>query len=126
MAQCPNCERHLSRFHRSRLQKLIYAEILRCGKCGFVSRRLHLFLRVAVMSHVSAYTRCVRCGTPHVVRAKKRDRMESLSNGLWSRVHQILGAPIYRCIGCRLQYYDWRPSRSQERRDTGHVTPASE
>jgi predicted nucleic acid-binding Zn ribbon protein len=107
MTQCPTCGQRLHRRHRKRLEKLFYTDIYLCRKCGgtFKVRRLlpHLNPRLA------PYTHCVRCGTFDVHRVVKRDRIDPVSNSPSTWVHRFTGAPLYKCIACRLQYYDWRP-----------------
>ena len=30
----------------------------------------------------------------------------------------VLGAPVNKCLACRLQYYDWRPPRTRDEKDS--------
>jgi len=108
MATCSSCGRHLIRTHRTRVQKLLFSDAFKCGKCGRRSYNLHPSLHVKSLFLFSRYTRCIACGNLDVHRLEKRDRIDSVSKRLVSRLMQLLGAPINRCAACRLQYYDWR------------------
>jgi hypothetical protein len=91
------------------LQKLFYSELSQCSKCGLRVKQPHPLLRTLTLRFLfSRYTQCVRCGTFHVQRSRKRDRIDSLSKTLYSLIQHILGAPLNKCVACRLQYYDWR------------------
>ena len=108
MPDCPSCGRHLAHAHRAGFQKFVYSDVFRCGRCGYRLSVQHAFLRVSVTFVFSRHTHCVRCGTPEVRRSVKRDRVDSVSNHPLSRILQLTGAPVNRCLRCRLQYYDWR------------------
>jgi hypothetical protein len=96
------------RTHRTSVQKLLYSDTFRCTKCG---RRLNQFrtLRSAMVTFAfSRHTHCIRCGTPHVHRLSKRDRIDSVSRHPLSLLFALIGAPLNKCSDCRLQYRDWR------------------
>ena len=108
MAQCPKCGRHLTRAHRKSFEKLVYTDIFRCASCGYRLGSQRPFLLATVKFVFSRQTHCIRCGTSHVQRSSKRDRIDSVSRNLLSRILYLSGAPVNKCIACRLQYYDWR------------------
>jgi uncharacterized protein with PIN domain len=108
MADCPNCGKHLTRTHRTAVQKLFYADVLRCTKCGNRLKRRHPFLNTSRAFFFSRRSHCIRCGTPNVDRLKKRDRIDSVSRHPASMLLALTGAPFNRCTSCRLQYHDWR------------------
>ena len=109
MPACPKCGKHLSRQHRTALQKLIYSEVLHCSRCArSIKHPYSVFNTFTGRFLFSRYSRCVRCGTVYVQRSAKRDRIDSLSGSLYSRIQHLLGAPLNKCVACRLQYYDWR------------------
>ena len=109
MPLCPNCGRDLTRRHRSLFQKVVYSDVFECRKSGLRPRVVHRFVRVNATYFFSRYTHCVRCGTARVHRSAKADRIDSVSKHVVSMVQRMSGAPVYRCVACRLQYYDWRP-----------------
>jgi predicted RNA-binding Zn-ribbon protein involved in translation (DUF1610 family) len=109
MPLCPHCGSDLTRRHRTLLQKFAYSDSFECRKCRSRRRVLHRFFRVNATVLFSRYTHCVRCGTARVHRSAKADRIDSVSKHVFSMVQHLSGAPVYRCIACRLQYYDWRP-----------------
>jgi hypothetical protein len=100
------------RTHRTTVQKLLYADVLRCTKCGTRMKRLHSNLDASVSFFFSRYSHCIRCGTPDVDRLKKQDRIDSVSRHPASMLLALTGAPFNRCSSCRLQYHDWRRPRS--------------
>jgi uncharacterized Zn finger protein len=109
MPSCPNCGTDLTRRHRTLPQKLVYSDAFQCRKCGLRRRIVHQVLRVNATFFLSRYTHCIRCGTPRVHRSAKADRIDSMSHHVVSLIQRLSGAPVNRCIACRLQYYDWRP-----------------
>jgi uncharacterized Zn finger protein len=109
MPLCPKCGGDLTRRHRTLLQKIAYSDAFECRKCGARQRVVHRFVRVNARFFFSRYTHCIRCGTPRVHRTAKADRIDSVSNHVVSLMQRLMGAPVNRCIACRLQYYDWRP-----------------
>jgi uncharacterized Zn finger protein len=109
MPECPTCARHLVRIHRARLERIWYVAVFRCPSCGFRVGSFHPFLFVNYSFIFSRHTRCIRCGSVYVHRALKRDPIEATSKHVFSWFWRTLGAPLNKCPGCRLQYYDWRP-----------------
>src|ERR1700681_625462 len=107
MAECPNCGKHLMRSHRTPAKKLLYADVLRCTKCGNRMKRLHSIVDASVSFFFSRYSHCIRCGTPDVDRLKKQDRIDSVSRHPASFLLALTGAPLNRCSSCRLQYNVW-------------------
>jgi hypothetical protein len=47
----------------------------------------------------------------------RRDHIDDMSYRPSSIIQRLLGGQLYHCIGCRLQFYDLRPRRSQVRTD---------
>ena len=111
MPHCPTCGRHLMRTHRSPVQKLVYTDLFRCTNCGYRVSWLRPIWRPRFRFIFSRYTHCIECGTDVVHRLTKRDRVDSVSRSFMSRILHLSGAPLNRCVACRLQYYDWRPTR---------------
>ena len=115
MPECPACGHHLIRMHRTTAEKLIYAELFRCAHCDLRLRQLRGRRNAKISFLFSRYTRCIRCGTQHVRRISKRDRVDSVSRGVVSTLLRLTGAPLNKCDACRLQYYDWRPLHAAPR-----------
>jgi hypothetical protein len=63
----------------------------------------------------SRHTVCVRCGTSRVQRLSRRDSVDSTSRHPFSALMRLFGAPLNRCQACRLQFYDWRPIRHEQK-----------
>jgi predicted RNA-binding Zn-ribbon protein involved in translation (DUF1610 family) len=109
MSPCPNCGLHMTRVHRSAMQKVLYRDVLACSRCRFRTKRLRIGVDVALTFYFSRFTHCIRCGSPRIERLSKRDVVDSMSRHPVSGVLRLTGAPIRRCPACRLQYCDWRP-----------------
>ncbi len=108
MSECPKCGRHLSRKHRRLVQKIVYSDVMSCSRCGYRVGRPHPFIRSNFTFLFSRHTHCINCGNTQVRRGSRRDRIDTVSNHLLSRVLRLFGAPVNKCPRCRLQYYDWR------------------
>jgi len=106
--QCPDCATHMMRTHRTLAQKLLYTDAFRCTKCGRRAYRRRLTRGPLFTFAFSSRSHCIRCGTPNVHRMKKRDRIDSMSRHPVSLMLALTGAPLNRCLSCRLQYRDWR------------------
>jgi hypothetical protein len=106
------------RTHRTFIEKVLYSDVFRCPACNNSVVRSRLLLGVHPRFLFSRYSHCVRCGTPNVHRSAKRDYIDSVTGGFLGRVQHVLGAPVNKCLACRLQYYDWRPPRTRDEKDS--------
>lgn len=109
MADCLTCGGRLERRHRSAMEKVLYAHVFECRQCHNRVRLTRRALRVGRLFLFSQHTCCPRCGSDDVKRESKRDRIDSASKHIVSRVQGWFGAPLNKCPACRLQYHDWRP-----------------
>jgi len=41
------------------------------------------------------------------------DRIDPMQTGLWNMIERMMGAHLYHCRFCRVQFYDRRPPASQ-------------
>jgi hypothetical protein len=96
------------RTHRTVVERVFYSDVFICPACNRSVARPRLILGAHPRFLFSRYTHCVQCGTPDVQRKAKRDYIDSVSGRLLGRVQHLLGAPLNKCLACRLQYYDWR------------------
>jgi DNA-directed RNA polymerase subunit RPC12/RpoP len=113
MPQCGSCGHHLTRIHRTALEKLVYADAFRCPTCGTRQKRPHQALDPHRSFVLSLSTRCIRCGSPRIERLKSRDYIDRVSRHPLSLLLAVTGAPLNRCPSCRLQYHDWRPTNGK-------------
>lgn len=109
MPECLNCGRPLDRVRRTRLQRVVYADMYLCTKCGYRVGHFRTPLQANLEYVFSRHTRCIRCATDHVHRQPHRDRIDRLSNHPLSWLWRLTLAPLNKCDTCRLQYFDWRP-----------------
>jgi hypothetical protein len=99
----------MMRVHRNTFEKIIYSNAFQCDQCGRRSRRLRTPLRVKFTYLFSLHTHCLRCGSGTVERSQQRQRLDSISRSPFSAIQRLIGAPMKRCLACRLTYFDWRP-----------------
>jgi hypothetical protein len=114
--KCPGCASKMVRAHRRLLEKAVYSDAFVCSRCKLRLGWYHPFLFSLLKQFrfvFSCYARCVRCGKQESVsRLEKRDYIDSVSKHPLALFQRLLGAPINRCSPCRLQFYDWRPTRA--------------
>jgi hypothetical protein len=60
---------------------------------------------------ISLHTCCPRCGNADLHKLGERDGIDEMYSNPISRLQHFLGAPLYWCQFCRLQFYDFRPRR---------------
>ena len=109
MHSCPHCHKRLVRVHRGMLHKLFYTDMYICSGC---TRRVGLW-RSTLIFLFSRHSRCIQCGSHAVHRVAKWDRVDRFTRNLLGLAQSLVGAPIFRCGGCRLQYLDWRHAREK-------------
>jgi hypothetical protein len=86
----------------------VYSAIYICPNCQSELRVPYRGVYINVAFVFSRHTHCPRCGTANTLRSARRDSVDSLSHHPLSWIQHLLWAPLYHCIDCRLQYYDWR------------------
>jgi hypothetical protein len=100
------------RRHRPLHHKLLYSASLECALCGRRVRYLRPGIEVPLTRLLSRYTRCPRCATLSVHPLAHRDGIDGVSRNLLSMIAGLTGGHRYHCVGCRLQYFDWRRKAS--------------
>ncbi len=90
------------------LDKFRYSAVYRCHKCNekMVITRPYVY-------RVTLHTCCPRCGNSELKKLEKRDRIDEMYSSLISALGHFLGAPLYWCQFCRLQFYDFRPRKTR-------------
>jgi hypothetical protein len=101
------------------LEKLVYSEAFQCLHCRQSVYRRRRILQFPGSFAGSWFTRCPQCARTEVMRARNVDRIDRTSGHVLSQVQRWLGAPLYKCRACRLQYYDWRGRRISDGSDAG-------
>lgn len=91
------------RVSRTFPQKLAYASVHECKRCR--ERRLD---RRTFHIALHSKSRCPHCGSERLTIFKTRDRIDPLYKGPLSLLQGLLGASLYHCAVCRLQFYDLR------------------
>ncbi len=102
--QCRSCLGPLYRQRRNWPQCLQYSSLYQCGQCGQFTPESRNWLLLDLSPTVS----CPRCTTPKLKIQRKRDSIEGFQRGLWRWVQGLMGAKLYYCRPCRLQFYDLR------------------
>ncbi|MFN8065054.1 MAG: hypothetical protein U0P82_09680 [Vicinamibacterales bacterium] len=95
--------------HRTPFERLIYRRVQQCSGCGRRTgeRRIPLQRELAFVR--SSHACCVECGSFRVRRLTRRDGIDRMSRHPVSLLAALVGAPIYHCNPCRVQFHDWRP-----------------
>ena len=103
MLHCPTCQGRLRRVHRSLSEKLLYAAMYECGKCHTRKPEPRWYAL-----YLGDYPRCPRCGTYRVTHLLARDKIDKMLTGPINYAQFLLGADLYHCRYCRVQFYDVR------------------
>jgi len=99
----------MERVRRRLIEHLRYGAVYRCHRCHVrvgISRWWTLLL---------AFHRCCpKCGGTRLECLKHRDRIDPLYKNPLSLVQGLLGAKLWWCPRCRIQFYDTRPAAPAE------------
>jgi len=103
MPACNYCGARTLRAHRTFLERIICRRVYRCTRC---SGKLPVHRPFIALFH----SRCVcpSCGSGDLSKASSVD-IEKLTGNPARRLLGSLGAPLYNCNYCHLQFYDFRP-----------------
>lgn len=102
---CSGCQNNtLHRQKRRIWQRLWLRAIYKCGRCG--QREAIYWLDLSDIFTLTAC--CPRCGNTRLKRYSRLDHIEGLYTAPHSHWQRFLGAPLYYCFPCRLQFYDFR------------------
>jgi hypothetical protein len=102
--QCEWCGQGLVRVKRGRWERVAYSVVYQCPTC---QRKTKIPKYPAL--YFSLRRCCPKCGTPQLERLRKRDKIDPLYLNPVSLVQVLLGASLWWCPFCRLQFYDIRP-----------------
>jgi DNA-directed RNA polymerase subunit RPC12/RpoP len=108
MPRCARCNT-FDRIHRTLWQHLLYTAVYECRDCKsrFKNPRKFGF-------RISRHARCPECGWRYLHRFARRDHIERMSRHPLSVLQHLLGAHLYFCADCRLQFYDLRRRLPEE------------
>ena len=120
--QCDWCDDYVVRVRRRRWERLVYAVVYRCPGCR---RKTKIFKHPAFYL-LSLHRSCPKCGSPQLERLRKRDHIDPLYLNPVSLLQRLLGASIYWCSSCRLQFYDMRPAWPVRRTGGRGPTPTED
>lgn len=102
MQKCVACGGRVVRVSRTFAQRFVYSSIHECEQCKARQVNRKSF---KIDFHSS---RCPHCRTERLTVFKKRDGIDKLYKGPLSILQGLLGANLYHCPVCRLQFYDLR------------------
>jgi len=100
---CQDCGRVMRRSRRRVLEHLFHAAAFRCEQCGARQKISHW-----KKLKNAKYAQCPRCGRRDLRVLTKRDRIDFFYRSIFRRFQALLGARLYHCWSCRLQFYDVR------------------
>jgi predicted Zn finger-like uncharacterized protein len=110
---CATCGHETVRTRRNSFQKLYTLAIFKCPKCDD-----RFYLRRKFLGIFGRYVQCPKCGTMNLSKFKNIDRIDRVNKNPFRLALSIVGAPLYHCTFCRLQFWDWRsrdPEAEKER-----------
>jgi hypothetical protein len=109
---CAKCrEGELRRVRRRIWERFFCAATYECRACHARQRYLRRLFDPPTVA-----CRCPQCGTFDLLVLKRRDHIERYRPGLFRSLQRLLGARLYYCVFCRLQFHDIR-KRSTVRPD---------
>lgn len=103
LTDCPACGGKLARVKRRLGERLRYSALYQCRGCG---HRLASPSRLSILCSLTCC--CPRCGREELDRPARRDPIDALYHNPLSLAQGLLGAPLYWCRPCRLQFHDFR------------------
>ena len=110
---CPNCQvQTVERVHRQGWERWAYRKMYKCRRCG---RRESVPRSVAFWFGGGA--KCPQCGNAHVS-LEHRDHALRLSKNPLLLAQRIIGAKLYQCGECHIQFYDRRNPAQHSTTDT--------
>ncbi len=103
MPVCRSCGGRTHRIHRKMSERFRYAAAFRCSQCDSLQYedQWYLFL-------LGKTSRCPNCGSYRVRKLRAVDKIDRMYKNPLSYWQKFLGAELFWCPGCRLQYYDLR------------------
>jgi hypothetical protein len=88
---------------RGFLQRLAYRRLWACP-CGRTRR-------IEPRPLYSLVARCPKCGGVDLRRRSERDRIDRLLKNPFRIAQMLVGASLYHCQLCRIQFHDVRPRK---------------
>ena len=107
---CPACGKMPSRVSRNILERLLYWRVYSCPceQTWWGDPRL------------STKVRCPRCHRTDLRRRRERDRIDRMLLNPLRYMQRFVGAPLYHCEFCRIQFYDVRRRVKQPELHNAH------
>ena len=101
---CPCCGEAMRRSRRTLAERVLFAQAQCCTKCA---TRCRLSRWRSLRD--SRYVSCPRCAGQNLRVFSRIDRIEGMQRNPLRWIERLLGAPLYYCAACRLQFFDVRP-----------------
>lgn len=101
---CERCGKKAVRIPRNWWTRLWFTAKYRCIDCRYE----RAYLRRPALP--SLHRACPRCGNRELERFPNRDRIDKTYLNPISMLQRLIGAPLWWCAWCRLQFYDYRPA----------------
>ena len=93
------------RIRRKFWERPVYESVYRCKQCS----RLQKNQKETGSSAPGFVCACPRCGTTKLKIRRRRDAVDPIVKTLGNRLKGALGATLYHCEFCRLQFYSFKP-----------------
>ncbi len=111
---CDQCGAELVRIRRNAWTRLWFIAVYRCREC-------ERYTRLGRLQRLSFHCRCPNCGNEKLTRLRKRDRIELMYRNPVSFFQRYMGAPLWHCEPCRMQFYDMRRPRRRKQATPGET-----
>lgn len=109
---CAACGGSIRRSRRTLSERLFWVAAYRCERCAHRVRASYLD---AIKE--AKYAACPKCGWYDLIVRSKRDYIDKMNRNPLRWLQRLIGAHLYHCTHCRLQFYDARPLRVSERKE---------
>lgn len=114
MQGCFKCGHRAIRRRRGFWEKVLRESCYHCDNCGTDWKEYRSFIAI-----FQRYVHCPRCYTYDLTKLSRRDKIDRMSSNPLRFLLLLVGAPLYHCTFCRMQFRDWRslnPERQSRHR----------
>ncbi len=114
MQSCIECGHRATRRRRGIFRKIACRATFECDHCGLNWNEFRPLFAI-----FQRYCQCPRCHNRDLTRLAARDRLDRMHPNPLRLLAGLLGASLYHCTFCRMQFRDWRgldPRRVTARR----------
>ncbi len=108
---CSKCGETLARVPRKGIERWRYSAVYACRRCDLKVGSARWWDPL-----LSSHRCCPKCGGGNIERLSRRDEIDPMYKNPLSWLQGLLGAKLWWCPLCRIQFYDLRRAPSGENR----------